>query len=362
MTTQDAHRRPAASLSARLVAGALVWLVLMLALGGWVLSAAFRDAVEQEFGHRLDALLQAMIAATEVSADGKVSMLRPLGDPRFDRVFSGWYWQIAEPSGNLIRSRSLWDSTLPFHPDGNDVQRRRAEGPKGEPLLVVERDLTFPDAPGPVHVLIAGDLREVSAGGRRFDMLLAGALGLLGTGMAIAVLIQVSFGLRPLRAMKADLDAVREGDRKRLAGRYPREVAPLADAMNGVLDHDEVLIERARTHVGNLAHGLKTPLAILQAEMHGEPNRQVVVEQVRTMARLIEHNLGRASAVAGAGRALGKRVHIHEVAADIAKALSRIHADKAIAMDLDIPPDAAFRGQREDLEEMLGNLMENACK
>jgi signal transduction histidine kinase len=354
--------RPPASLSARLIAGAVVWLAFMLALGGWELSSAFRASLEQEFGHRIDALLQAMIADTEVSDDGSVSVVRPLGDVRFDRVFSGWYWQIAEPSGRLVRSRSLWDSTLPVHPQAKSIQEFHTTGPNGEPLLVVERDITFPNAPAPLHLQIAGDLREVRAGAREFDLLLGRALGLLGLGMAIAILIQVGFGLRPLRAMKADLDAVREGDRPRLTGRYPREVAPLADAVNNVLEHDDVLIERARTHVGNLAHSLKTPLSILQAEMRGEVDQHLALEQIKTMTRLIEYNLGRASAVAGAGRALGKRVSVAEVTQGVAKALSRILAEKQLAIDLDVPADTVFRGHREDLEEILGNLMENAGK
>lgn len=361
MSGGTASRRRAISISTRLVAGALVWLALLLVLGGAVLALAFRDTAEQEFGHRLDAMLRAMIAATEVGTDGTITMVRPLGDPRFDQIFSGWYWQVSEPSGRMVRSRSLWDSTIPVAGDQNPHQRR-IDGPRGRPLLVVERDLKFPDAPGPVRVLIAGDLGEVRAGVRRFDMLLATSLGLLGAGMAIAVFIQVWFGLRPLRALKADLDGVREGERPRLSGNYPREIIPLAEAMNGVLDNDAELIERARTHVGNLAHGLKTPLTILRAELDSTPGRELAKEQIGKMKRLIEHHLGRASAVAGAGRVLGIRVPAQTIAREIAGAMSRIHADRRLTIDVDVPDDAAFRGPREDLEEIIGNLMENACK
>lgn len=361
MSGGTAPRRPTVAISTRLVAGAMVWLVLLLVLGGAVLALAFRDTVEQEFGHRLDAMLRAMIAATEVGTDGTVTVVRTLGDPRFDQIFSGWYWQVSEPSGRMVRSRSLWDSTIPIA-GGQNAHKRRIDGPRGQLLLAVERDLEFPDAPGPVHVLIAGDLGEVRAGVRRFDMLLAASLGLLGAGMAVAVFIQVWFGLRPLRAMKADLDAVRDGERPRLSENYPREVTPLAEAMNGVLDNDAELIERARTHVGNLAHGLKTPLTILQAELDSTPNKEILREQIGKMKRLIEHHLGRASAVAGAGRVLGIRVPVQTIAKEIAGVLSHIHADRRLAIDVDVPDDATFRGHREDLEEILGNLMENACK
>ncbi|MBI5164296.1 MAG: HAMP domain-containing histidine kinase [Magnetospirillum sp.] len=353
--------RPA-SLSARLVGGALVWLLLLLLLGGGVLALAFRDTVEQEFGHRLDAMLRAMIAATEIAPDGTVAVVRPLGDPRFEQIFSGWYWQVSEPGGRRLRSRSLWDATLPTGTGGNAMQTRRLDGPRGEPLLVVERDLAFPDAAGPVHVLIAGDLREVADGVRRFHLLLAAALGLLGCGMAAAVAIQVRFGLQPLRALAADLDGVRAGDHPRLDNRYPCEVAPLAEAMNGVLDADTALIERARTHVGNLAHGLKTPLAVIGTEMAGTPDRAVVTAQLHSMRRLIEHHLTRAAAVAGAGRTLGVKVPVDEVAQAIAAVLTRVFADKRLAIAVEAEAGAAFRGAREDLEEMLGNLMENAAK
>ena len=354
--------RRAASLSLRLVAAAVVWLVLMLAIGGVVLALAFRSTVEQEFSHRLDAILRAMIAATEIAPDGTVTVVRPLGDPRFDQVFSGWYWEVTEPGARQIRSRSLWDSTIAPVDGGSGLHTRRITGPNGEPLLVVERDLVFPGARGPVHLLVAGDLREVSDGVRRFDLLLVSALGLMGLGMAIAVVIQVKYGLRPLRTMAADLQAVRVGVRGRLAGRYPREVAPLAEAMNGVLDKDAELIERARTHVGNLAHGLKTSLSVIAVESEGAADKSVLAEQVRTMRRLIEHHLGRASAVAGAGRVLGARVPVRLVAESISGALTKIFANKKVAIDVDMAAEVAFRGHREDLEEILGNLLENACK
>src|SRR3546814_809979 len=143
------------------------------------------------------------------------------------QVFSGWYWQVAEPSGRLIRSRSLWDSTLPVHVAGAE-ERREITGPRGEPLLVVERDLRFPGAAGPVHMLIAGDLRELNDGIRSFNRLLYAALALFAAGMTVAIIIQVRFGLRPLRRLSTDLTAIRDGRRQRLGGGYPREVAPVA--------------------------------------------------------------------------------------------------------------------------------------
>lgn len=353
------------SLSRRLVAAAAVWLCLLLVGGGVVLRDAFQDTIERQFGNRLDAILRVMAAAAETAPDGTITLARPLGDPRFEQVYSGWYWQIASPGGQLLRSRSLWDATLSVHAADGITQTSRQTGPRGEPLLVVERDITFPGGAAPAHLLIAGDLRDVRAEVQRFDMLLGAALALLGLGAVVAVGLQVRFGLRPLRVLQADLDAVRAGRRSRLGDTYPREVAPLAAAMNAVLDHDEVLIERARTHVGNLAHGLKTPLAVLQAETAGTagpPDPATVRTQVAAMTRLVEHHLGRAAAVAGSGRALGHQVEVAPLVRDLAAVLTRIHGDRAPAIDWAVPDGARLRCQREDLEEILGNLMDNACK
>ncbi|MEQ9491008.1 MAG: sensor histidine kinase [Alphaproteobacteria bacterium] len=362
MTVRKPSNRPAASLSTRLILGAVVWLILILILGGGLLAWAFRDTVENEFSRRLDAVLNGMIASMATTPDGGVALTHPLGDPRFEQVYSGWYWQIMEPSGALLRSRSLWDSAL--QPTGNDTKLHlsRAQGPKGEPLLVAERDIEFPDVDGLVHVMVAADLREVSDGVRRFNLLLVTALGSLGFGLAVAILIQVRFGLRPLRDLAADLDAVRRGVHPRLADRYPKEVAPLAKAMNGVLDKDAELIERARRHVGNLAHGLKTPLSVISAEMEGKPGRRVLREQVQVMQRLIEHHLGRAAAVAGAGGRIGVATPIAATARNIAGILNKVFADKNLKIDIVIDDTIIFPGHREDLEEILGNLMENACK
>lgn len=359
---REARSRPAAALSTRLILGAAVWLILILALGGGVLTWAFRDTVENEFSRRLDAVLNGMIASMATTADGGVTLTHPVGDPRFEQVYSGWYWQVTEPSGTLLRSRSLWDSTL--QPTGSDTKLHlsRTQGPNGEPLLVAERDIEFPDVEGFVHVMVAGDLREVGDGVHRFNLLLISALGLLGLGLVVAVLIQVRFGLRPLRLLAADLDAVRRGTHPRLADRYPKEVAPLATVMNEVLDKDAELIERARRHVGNLAHGLKTPLSVISAEMEGEPDRRVLREQVQVMRRLIEHHLGRASAVAGAGGRVGAATPVAATARNIAGALGKVFADRNLDIDIAVNDAVVFPGHREDLEEILGNLMENACK
>ncbi len=354
-------RGRAPSLGNRLIWAALVWLLFLLAAGGGVLAFAFRGAVEEEFSRRLDSVLKTVIASVEVGQGGTLAMTRPLGDPRFERLYSGWYWQMTAPDGQQLRSRSLWDAVLPTEKGGPELQVRSLPGPNGEPLLVVERDVQFPGQAAMTHVMVAGDRREVSDGVRRFDILLAVSLGLLGLGVMVAIVLQVRFGLRPLRDLSADLRAVSEGDARRLSGQYPVEVAPLADGFNDVLDRDAALIERARTHVGNLAHALKTPLAVLSAELQGEADRETMTNQLHAMRRVIEHHLARARSSVGAGR-FAPRLAVRPVAEAAAGVLAKVFRERNLAIEIDVAADVAFRGHREDLEEIVGNLMENACK
>lgn len=353
------------SLRRRLIGAALLWLALALAASGTVLRLAFEDSVERTFQLRLLTAARSLAAALEVAPDGSLSLVRPLGDPRFDQPFAGWYWQVADDSGVLLRSRSLWDVTLPVlpTPEPGAVAFGRVAGPQGQSLLTAERDLTFPERERPVHVAVAASRHDVDRELRTFDRLLLVSFVLLAAGLAAAMAVQVGYGLKPLKRLTGELEALRRHAGGRLSGGYPTEIAPLAEAMNAVLDHDAELVDRARTHVGNLAHGLKTPLSVMRAELSsGRADPLVLADQMERMSRMVEHHLTRARAEASSARALGASVPVAEVAAEIAAMLSKIHAGRSLAIDNDCAADARFAGDRDDLAEMLGNLMDNACK
>lgn len=352
------------SLRTRLIAASTLWLVVALLAGGTVLRYAFADTVERSFQQRLAASLRTLIATMDVTPEGAVTLARPLGDPRFDQAYSGWYWQISHQRA-LARSRSLWDFDLPttVAAELGSVHFGATLGPRNERLMTAERDLAFPAFTDPVHVTIAASRDEIDREIAAFDRLLLVSFVVMGAGLVAAVWLQVGYGLKPLRRLAAELERLRGHPEARLGGPYPTEVAPLADALNAVLDHDARLVERARTHVGNLAHGLKTPLAVLKAELGAERMDSAAVRaQIERMARLIDHQLTRAQAEAGSARAMGTKVPVAEVAHEIAAVLLRIHADRDLSVRVDCPPDSMFAGDREDLAEMLGNLMENACK
>ena len=356
------------TLGFRLVAFALVWIVGGLVAGGLLLASLFEDHVRRNFDGRLSVLLETLVTVTDPDPATGVRLLGPQGEPRFERPLSGWYWQINEGEAVRLASRSLWDQTLALpapEPGASAGPGRRYElsGPQGQLLRVIERTITF-DADGPeFRYAVAGDLAEVEAELRPFAITLIWALGLLGLGLVAAVLIQVHFGLGPLRRLQEALARIRRGRAQRLEGEFPGEVRPLVEEANLLIAHIGGVVERARTHVGNLAHALKTPLTVLanEAARAEGPLAQAVARETALMRRRIDHHLARARTAATAG-ALGQRAAVGPVIDGLARTLAKMHAERGLAIETPAPDALAFRGDAQDLEEMLGNLMENACK
>ena len=346
------------SLRTRLIGGTILWLALALLVGGLALSSAFRRSVESAFAARLASLQLAVIAALDVPPDAPARIARPVRFPDFDRIYSGWYWQVDDGDTRLA-SRSLWDAALPIDPTASGGS---VVGPRQEPLRVVSRPLQYPSRSGPVTVSVAAPEEELRREIAAFDRLLVLALGVLALSLIAGAMLQVAYGLRPFRRLRAELDAVRAGRRARLGDRYPTEIAPLVETMNVVLDEDARRVERARALAGNLAHGLKTPLSVLGIEAaRPAPDRERIAAQVKRMGGVIDHHLARAAAV-GAQQAIAARTPLAPVAGELRAMLQRVHAERGLRIDVEVADDLVFAGERQDLEEMLGNLMDNACK
>jgi signal transduction histidine kinase len=352
-----------ASLARRLVLGASLWLLLALALGGVALASAFRESVRAGFDARLEGLLLACTAALRVDAAGKVALERPLGDPRFDQVFSGWYWQAGDAQGVAATSRSLWDATLETPADlaARSAAAFELRGPRGETLRALARRFTLPGRDGPLWIVLAAETSELRGAMTRFEAWLLASLALLGAVLVVTVLVQVRYGLEPLRRLASDLQRIRTGELERLPDAQPSELAPLVRALHGLLGDNAEIVRRARTHVGNLAHALKTPLTLILAEadeLDGEPG-DAIRRHAGAMQRQIEHKLSRA-ATAGAISSFAARVPLAEVVLAIAASLRRLHSD--VSLEVAVPAELTLRGEREDFEEIVGNLLENACK
>lgn len=364
------------SLRLRLLGATLATLIVALLGAHWWLTGLFRDHVLQQFDATLSQQLDQLTARLEFDAQGRpVIGPRGMSDPRWEKPYSGLYWQVqrlpvpAGPGTAVLRSRSLWDAELTVPEDAvadGMIHRHAITGPRGEPLRAVERSLRAPEpADSRWRLMVAGDLREALAAVDRFTEVLAASLGCLGVLLALASLAQVAVGLAPLRSMQQGLQRVREGRQQRLQGRFPSELQPLINEFNSVLDRNAEVVERARAEAGNLAHALKTPLAILgQAARKVEPSElsALVGEQVQVAQRQMHWHLARARAAA-TQHVPGQRTALQPVLANLLRAMDKLHADRHLDLGADeIPPGLAFAGQEPDLQEMLGNLLDNACR
>ncbi|HEX2136971.1 MAG TPA: ATP-binding protein [Microvirga sp.] len=356
-------------IAVRLAASAVFWSFVILLIAALILSALYREATERAFDQRL--LVYANNLASDLVAPGDPDRdLGPIGDPRFELPLSGWYWQVGRPgaTGRAVRSsKSLFGGSLPgLVPEENrrfgEIRQGYGNAPDDRRLRIIERDIDLGED-GRFIIRVAGPADEIEADVSRFRMSLLITFLLLGAALGFTTLLQIRFGLQPLVNLRAGLSAIRRGEAERIPGEYPRDIAPLASELNQLLDTNREILERARTQVGNLAHALKTPLSVIQNEAESAPDEVAVRirEQAAIMRDQVNYYLDRARAAALAGT-LGTLTEVEPVIAGLARTFTKIYREKDLAIDLSIPPDSRFRGERQDLEEMAGNLIDNACK
>jgi len=354
------------SLTFRLVVGASLLCGATL-LAAYVLLTALIDlhlrrGIDADLSDRLDDLA----AGLETTAGGGFVMARAPDVPKYERQLSGQYWQVEVNGEPPMRSRSLWDARLPeAAPDAalGKTSLREIPGPRSERLRLAQRSLQFKEPAVRVTFSVAADMAPVLAAARQFSRILAISLTVLGIGLVSALVLQVRVGLRPLDEIKTALAAIRAGTVKRLSDDAPTEIAPLAHELNALLDHHGSLIDRARGQAGDLAHALKTPLAVLRNEMENEatPDRKLSLEQIDAMTDAVQHHLARAQAVGGA-RLLGVRADAAHAIEALARTLPRM-SDRDIEVEVTLSQKPLwFAGEGQDLSELLGNLLDNACK
>ncbi|MDP2264191.1 MAG: sensor histidine kinase [Hydrogenophaga sp.] len=372
------------SLRLRLLGATLVTLALALTGAHWWLSSLFRDHVWRQFDVALVQQLDQLTARLSFDSEGLPSIdPGSLSDPRWDRPYSGLYWQLDRvgaptPTGapapgrtGVLRSRSLWDSQLHLPLDAlapGSLHTHEAAGPGGEAVRVVERTVAAGTHAREIdawRLIVAADTQETQQAMGRFSGLLAASLAGLGALLALAALAQVSVGLAPLRRMREALQRLRDGHARRLEGDFPMELQPLIHDFNSVLERNAEVVERARTQAGNLAHALKTPLAALRnAARQSAPSElgTLVSEQVEQAQRHIQWHLARARAAA-TQHLPGQRTPLAPALAGLVRVMDKVHAERAIAVNANaVAPELAFAGEAQDLQDMLGNLLDNACR
>lgn len=359
------------SLSFRLAASAATVSLVLLVAAGILLGYLFREAVERNFDARLQAVLDGLLANVELDSKSNLTIPGSIADTRFNLPFSGWYWQITAlrskkqelVSASLLEQRLDLGDISAAPRDKAGVARVYLSDSEGTRLRVIEQRFTLYGSKDQFSFIVAGNFDELRSEISAFENALFAVLALLGAGLLFAVLAQVRYAMGPLRMLQAELTSIRQGSAEILNEQYPSEIQPVAHELNLLVKSNTEVVERARTQVGNLAHALKTPLSVLanEAEASSGGLASKVKEQTQVMRDQVNMYLDRARRAARA-RSLGTACDPKEVVDAIVRTLLKIHADRNIQADVICPDKLKFRGERQDLEEMVGNLLDNAFK
>jgi signal transduction histidine kinase len=353
--------RNTGSLARRMTLIAAAWITLLLAGGGWALDRVLGDAITQNFDDGLEYVLQSLITTAEIDPIGEVRFTREPADQRFVEPGSGLYWQVQ--GGEDFASRSLWDRRLAFgeRHDDREVHVYNSDQFGDERLRVVERDVRLPGSPKRWRFQVAESRNELDAQRAVLRRTLVRSFALLAVGLLALATLQTWYGLLPLRRVRRAIQRLRAGQASRVDEALPREVAPMVEELNALVEHNERQAEEARRHAGNLAHALKTPLTVIMnaATAQADDLADTVVREARTMRRQVDHHLARARAVGRRGSA-HSRAEVWPSVEAVERAVARLYPH--VRIDMDGPRTLVAHIERQDLDEIVGNLVENAAK
>jgi signal transduction histidine kinase len=358
------------SLAFRVIAFSTVWAILTLIVIFTLITTLYRQANERGFDSLLSAHLFNLIGSVGISDTGALTGAPDLGDLRFSEPNSGWYWSVEPASegvhGDLHSSsmtRTVPSPSVAEVPFNSSFQRSYStEGISGERLQVFESEFVLDTKNRAARFRVMGNQTELEQEIGSFQRRLLTYLSLFGVGMIAINAAAILLGLQPLRRVRNALAMVREGTAQRLDGRFPAEIEPLANETNALIENNKRIVERSRTQVGNLAHSLKTPLAVLinEGRALGGAKGQLIVEQASSMQKQVEHYLQRAR-VAAQRDSVVYRTPVAPLVQRMVRVLRKLNPQTSLSLSLPAA-EIVFAGEREDLEELLGNLLENAMK
>ena len=359
----------ARSIASRLFLSAAFWSTLILALAGLGLSALNARWTEANFDDQLGVYLKALVANVAIPTEETKGVTPAAVAPQFELAFSGWYWQITRLDTNppeIRASKSLFATQLPYlvavGEDHGAILSGYAIGPGGHELRMVERKIDAGEE-GRYLVQVAANADVIQAQERSFEWALAATFLTLALALIASTALAVRFGLRPLRALRDGVAAIRRGEAERIAGEFPQDVAPLAAEVNQLIDANREIVERARTQVGNLAHALKTPLSVLinEADSPSASLTGKVREQAEIMRQQVIFYLDRARAAARA-RSVGVVTEVRPVVEGLVRTFEKLHAERGLTFTVELQEGLRFRGEAQDLTDLIGNLLDNAGK
>jgi signal transduction histidine kinase len=353
------------SLTRRIITFSVFWIVIALVFTGILMGRFYRQHTEGHYDDHVFTHVEELVAAVQTGPDGLLLLTREPTDPRFHRPDSGWYWEILKGDDSLYRSPSLGTNLLDLSntelSESHHVQN--LVGPGGHNLRAQVINVAFPHEAGALTIAATAPEMAISDDVQEFYLHIASSFLVLGIGLSVAVVMQVRVALKPLNAIQSTISDIKAGKTERLPRDFPSDVQPLADELNFLLDHNETLLKRARNQLGDLAHSVKSPLTVIRNEARSLEGKQgmLILEQSHVMANSIDHCLSRAR-IYGKQDAIGYRTSVKSVIDDLSFAVEHIHKDRNIGVELQHVDDKWFRGEAQDLEEMVGNLIDNAFK
>jgi len=361
------HRRRTGSLNRRMIGVAALWIAALLLLGAVALDRVLTRSIVDSFDNQLVFILNSMIASSEIGPDGEVRFNRPPADQRFVEPYSGLYFQISGAGAETFPSRSLWDRRLRVVEAHADVKPHLYDSNEfsthdnSEPLRIAERDAILPGSQVRWRFQIAQSRETIDDQIRRLRSTLIWSFSALGVGLLVLAALQTFYGLWPLRRVQREVSSIRSGEKTRIGQDFPTEIRPLTEEINQLLAHSEAQAEEARRHAGNLAHALKTPLTVITnaATARAPDLADTVCREALVMRRQVDHHLARARAI-GRRSAAQSRAIVWESLEAVQRAVDRLH--EGVTVDIAGSHQAQVRVERQDLDEMLGNLVENAAK
>ena len=361
------------SIRLRFVLVSLLSVAAALSLAAFVFVELFTRSIEHRLDQELTDHLNNIAGQIEFDPDGSFDMPDRQTDIRFSTPYGGLYWQMTDDRrGTQLRSASLWDYTLPLPDDPQEagiIHRYTLAGPDAATLLVQERKIIAkaPDGERPLRLAVAIDTASVTEARRAFVADIIPYLLALAAFLVAASLAQLTFGLKPLSAIGEGLDRIRARQATRLTGPLPGELKPMVDAMNRLLDDQDALIARARTRAADLAHGLKTPLTVLanDADTLKERGESEIGEELAHLASVMRNHVDRElarSRIAATASLRSADADLEQAVAMIVRTLKRTPHGERLAWDVRVPVSLKLGVDPSDLQELIGNLVENAVK
>jgi signal transduction histidine kinase len=353
------------SLTKRIITLSIFWIVLALVATALLLGRFYRSHIEEHYDAHVFTHVEELIAAVDSGPDGELLLSREPTDPRFHRADSGWYWEILGENRVLKKSFSLGDKQLDLRNLSLDEKHgvQIVRGPDNQNLRAHVVHVSYAHDPGSLTFVATAPEMAIKDDVHDFYKHIMTSFLVLGIGLSVAVVIQVMLALKPLKNIQSAISDIKLGKRERLPHEYPSDIQPLVDELNFLLDHNETLLKRARNQLGDLAHSVKNPLTVIRNEARSLSSKQgqLILDQSHVMANSIDHYLSRAR-IYGKQDAIGYRTSVKSVIDDLTFAVEHIHKDRNIKIEMHCLEEKWFRGEAQDLEEMAGNLIDNAFK